>query len=627
MKNSRNIINKIVRRHSKRRGAALITSFGIMVVLSIAASSYIDSATMATRTSKRQTQEVQTTQLCEAGVQTVMNSLWEPFRDAHRFDDLEEECEHASVANPEMSVLGSIPGVGRFSAGVVSFTKPGSNSYVRRVKVRAVGWIDSDGDAALDAGEPRKIVDSTIDLELERAKVFDYVYFVNNYGWMTGFHENDLIINGDMRANGDFSFSSGMPTVNGQVIACENNKLVPAAAGTITGTPVKWGNDTYATKASGDSRMRPGYSSGVFGERSSETFEQWADLIFDSSTSVKDSKAYGSYLYDVTGMNSWTRSSEGGSPSLSLVDSQGAKELMMPDLQNLSYYTEMSDDYTDQKATFADGTANPNYGQEAYVEVWNSSTNSYQRITDDGILNGSAILVGSSSKPIKVHGPVTFTEDVVIKGYIQGQGTVYAGRNVHIIGSVIYKDPPSWSGGSASSADQSNSKKDLVALCARGSVMMGSPKGFSNPYPLKYMTPPFTKGRYDNNGNFIPAFDALAADGVDVNGNAIKKYQSRFGDDALDAIKSDVTQIDAILYTNFVGGGNIGTNGGGVDFNGAIISKDEAMVVWSLPIVMNYDNRIKERSLTNKPLIDISLPRSPSVKRMGWQDQGFGGGH
>jgi hypothetical protein len=91
-------------------------------------------------------------------------------------------------------------------------------------------------------------------------------------------------------------------------------------------------------------------------------------------------------------------------------------------------------------------------------------------------------------------------------------------------------------------------------------------------------------------------------------------------------MSESVNTIDAVLYTNFVGGGNIGTGGGGVQFNGTIISKDEAMVVFSLPMKMNYDNRIRERSSTQKPLIDIVLPRSPTLFRSTWQDRGFGTG-
>jgi hypothetical protein len=77
------------------------------------------------------------------------------------------------------------------------------------------------------------------------------------------------------------------------------------------------------------------------------------------------------------------------------------------------------------------------------------------------------------------------------------------------------------------------------------------------------------------------------------------------------------------MYTNFVGGGNIGTGGDGLTLNGTIISRDEAMVIWSLPMHENYDNRIKETSLGQTPLIDLQLPRSPTMTTNTWQDQGF----
>ena len=98
------------------------------------------------------------------------------------------------------------------------------------------------------------------------------------------------------------------------------------------------------------------------------------------------------------------------------------------------------------------------------------------------------------------------------------------------------------------------------------------------------------------------------------------KYQSVLGDSFIHSVAEGINQIDAVLYTNFVGGGDLGTSGGGVTFNGSIISKDEAMVLWSLPFNMNDDNRIKERSLTSQPLIDINLPRTPSVKQLTWQE-------
>jgi hypothetical protein len=92
------------------------------------------------------------------------------------------------------------------------------------------------------------------------------------------------------------------------------------------------------------------------------------------------------------------------------------------------------------------------------------------------------------------------------------------------------------------------------------------------------------------------------------------------------ALSEQINQYDAVLYTNFVGGGNVGTGGQGMTFNGSIISKNEAIVVWSLPMRENYDSRIHERTLTQTPLIDVQLPRSPSVTSAAWQDRGFSWG-
>ena len=290
----------------------------------------------------------------------------------------------------------------------------------------------------------------------------------------------------------------------------------------------------------------------------------------------------------------------------------------MPDLSDLSKYQTLSQGYVDNRATFGNGTANPDYGKGAYVQTWDSSQNKYVTVSTNGVVTGSAILIGTSDKPIKIHGPVTFTQDAVIKGTVQGQGTLYAGRNVHIVGSILYKNAPDFRGSNQQTIDNNNSSKDLIALCARGSVMMGSPGSFENPYPLKYMTPPFTKGRYDEQGNWIPPFNALQTDST-----GRYRYQSVYSDSTLANIASSINQLDCIIYTNFVGGGQLATGGSGMTFNGSIICKDEAMVLYSLPMRMNYDNRIMERNITKQPLIDLQLPRSPVVVQNTWQDRGF----
>ena len=87
-------------------------------------------------------------------------------------------------------------------------------------------------------------------------------------------------------------------------------------------------------------------------------------------------------------------------------------------------------------------------------------------LADKGVL----VLEGTQANPIVVNGPVVVASDVIIKGYVKGQGTIYSGRNVHIVGNIQYVNPPSWSGKRANS---DNSSKDMLGLMAKGNIVMG----------------------------------------------------------------------------------------------------------------------------------------------------------
>lgn len=607
-----------------RRGSTMLTTFGMMTLLSLGALIYVERATQTLRTARREGYEIQTTHLCEAGVQNVLLNIWKPFKTSQRFTSLDTLAANASNASPKGSVSGTVPGVGNFSAGITSSTQPVGDTYTRVVRIRAVGWIDLNSDNNLSVADPQKTVDVTVTLTLQRSQVFDYAYFVNNYGWMNGFNENQLIINGDMRANGNFDFTNGSPTVNGSVYACLNEKLSPQAPGWINTAPVKWSTSTYSSNqnsSSGDAdhqaRWRPAYDATVHGAKGTSTYENNRDYVYDSAGSLVNGRVSGAVLGDARGIRSWTRSTSGGTTTTTQLDNSSTKEIVMPDLSDISTYTALSNSYVDSRSTFGDGTTNPDAGAGAYMDVWNSSTNAYQRVTTSGVVTGSVTAVGTSDHPIKIHGPITVTQDLLIKGTVKGQGTIYTGRNVHIVGSIVYKNKPDFRGSNSSSVDGANSKQDLLGLAARGSVIMGDVTGFTQT-TLQYMTPPFTKGRYDESGNWVPPFNALETDS-----SGFLKYKSVVGDATLRSLAEGINQIDAIIYTNFVGGGNLGTSGGAVTMNGSIISRDEAMVIFSLPMQMNYDSRIRERSVSGTPLIDISLPRSPSMLRNGWKDRGF----
>jgi len=618
----------MTKRH--QRGSTMVTTLITGGLTIVTATAYLEMATQDLRTANARLREVATQNLAEAGLNASMQQLWREFKVGQRFEPFDSMLRDATPSNPTRTWNGVLGTVGNYTASVIGYQQ--IDSYTRRVTIRSIGWQDRNGNGRLDNGEPRQVMDQTFDLQLSRSGVFDYAYFVNNYGWMYGFDNEQLVVNGDMRANGDFEFRYGRPVINGAIIAAANEKLSPRAEGRIIveggTTPRQWSTSTYINNQNNNYQgqgpyMRQGYSPSTHGTIGSSAFNEWRDYLYEATGQLLSGSPFGAVLADSRG----TRRFDG-----TVLDNRPTREMVLPNLNDLNYYLNLSRTWRDPKATYRDGTANPYYNQEAFVEVWNPQRNRYERVSTNGVINGSVALIGYRDYPIRIHGPVTVTQDLVIRGYVQGQGTLYAGRNVHIVGDIIYKNPPDFRGSNFNSVLNSVEKKDVLGLAARGSIMMGNTRQFRDPYPLRYMTPPFTRGRYDENGNWIPPFNALERDET-----GRYRYQSAYGaadqsdierlstqididrNGSISADERGISRIDSILFTNFVGGGNLATDGMGLVINGTIIAKDEAMVLWSIPMWLNYDWRIRERSLDDTPLINIELPRVASVRRIAWQ--------
>ena len=617
------------RKQRRTRGSTMVTTLIMGGLATITGVAYLDIATQDLRTAAARMREASAQNLAEGGLNAITQDIWRQFKINQRFDSIHSALNGASPSSPRWVRTGVFAGIGNYTASVIGYAQP--DSYTRRITVRSVGWIDRNRNGQLDANEPRQVIDQTFDLALTRSSVFDYAYFVNNYGWMYGFSGEQLVMNGDSRTNGDFEFqygSGGPPVFNGSIIASPNEKLSPRAAGRIilpggNQAPRQWSNTEYATRQLTNPWMRQAYDSAIHGVLGSNSFNYWRDYLYNAQGQMVNGSPFGAVLADVNGTRNFSNQT---------LDSRPTSELILPDLNDLNHYINLSRNWRNPKATYSDGLPNPNYNQPAYIEVWNPQRNRYERIDTNGVINGSVALIGYKNRPIRIHGPITVTQDVVIRGYIEGQGTIYAGRNVHIVGDIVYKNPPDFRGSVLNNVLALNERKDALGLAARGSVMMGNTKRFGDPYPLRYMTPPFTKGRYDENGNWIPPFDARQTDST-----GRMRYQSAYGDAGQDEIERlsmqididqdgvisaderGISRIDAVMFTNFVGGGNLATDGLGLTVNGAIIAKDEAMVLYSLPLRFNYDWRIRERSLDDQPLINIELPRVASVMRLAWQ--------
>ncbi|MES1227724.1 MAG: hypothetical protein ABUL72_03580 [Armatimonadota bacterium] len=639
-----------MKQRTKRRknlGMTMLLAAALLALVIIGVTSYLDHATSSIRLARNSNHEARANALAESAFYDCLQGTWSKFKVAQTLTSLDTALNGASVSSPRATVLGTVTDDGSYSAGVIGIETPTGDPASRVITIRALGWVDSNENGALDSGEPVKTLDYKVQLSLKRSNVFDYAHFVNNYGWIKGFDASSMIVNGDWRVNGDWQIVDGQATVNGSVIAAINNKLDPPAVGQVMSKPVKWDQSTYASKAAGNGRMRPAYNSSSIGDFNSAAFGKYRDLLFQSEAEIVNGEPFGATLQDSNGIEAWRN--EWNISSHAILDTKPTSEIPMPDLDDFGKSSDPADAggkqfakskaWVDTLATYQDGTANPNYAgaagsaQEmngtqpnpnykgAYVDAWDTTSNSYKRVSTGGVVSNSALLVGTQDHPIRIHGPVTVDGDVALAGYVQGQGTLYSSRNVQIVGSIKYSSPPDFRGDIATS-DLRNEKKSALGLAARGSVILGDPDLIDKTL-LSHMMPPFTKNRTDDAGNVIPAFDATQVDSY-----GIAKYQSLLEQNPATAAafkaaaSGDVAQIDAFVYTNNVFAGTAGWGYKGLTINGAVVCKDEAVAAYSTPVTINYDSRIRDRG-DNNPLIDIHLPRGPVVKILGYQDRGF----
>jgi len=416
------------------------------------------------------------------------------------------------------------------------------------ININATGYDSMyEVDVAVTVDGAMRMVHGTI-MKDPPSKVFDYSYFINNWGW---FYGQGITASGDVRSNGRFDFRDN-PRVNGDIYA---------------GGEIDDGGD------------------GIRG----------------------------------TGGNA-----ENQHPN--------SETLVMPNLQDLSYYRTLAQ---------ASGGSITIDGDVVVDQVMGDDQNEPDNI----------VLVGTPSKPIILNGPVVVEGDVVIKGTVAGQGTIYAGRNVYIADDIDYKNAPSSPRPSGNNPEavnnwvRANENKDILGLAARENIILGdytstSHYGYSGNdrwYAEAWLFDmggedvgedgiPDTNDTGENDGSFDLVHEDLDGDNVfdnDYNWSNVETQApiSSFGNlpsgvtAFSDLATNRVSKIDAICYTNHAFTGRVGY---GVQVNGAIISKDEA-IIYRNNITMNYDERIHSRYRTNSNwLIDLELPLTSRVQIVRW---------
>ena len=276
-------------------------------------------------------------------------------------------------------------------------------------------------------------VAETVRFAQQRSKVFNNAYFVNNYGWFQG---TGCTANGDVRANGDMYLDSSCK-VNGKVYAARNEELG------VNGDITNYGKmDTYST-----------YKSTTYGSSNSAR-----PLYRDPNTG--GSNAGGYEAPDTNPTTAMLKARINANEELSVE---------MPYIGDLSSSASAYREWAQELHAADPNMSTIKQGGATIASVY------YDGVGPSGDASladkGALVLVGTASKPIVVNGPVIVESDVIIKGYVTGQGTIYSGRNIHIVGDVKYVNPPTWS--NKSTQNSNNSTKDMLGLMAKGNIVLG----------------------------------------------------------------------------------------------------------------------------------------------------------
>jgi hypothetical protein len=494
------------------------------------------------------------------------------------------------------------------------------------------------------------------------SKTFDFAYFANNYGWMYDNGSSVIRIYGNMGANGDLGFS-GAPIIDGFLYAALNASIT--ATGVVNGQaalrkdtlPVyRAGAGLPAAETSLLMPGNPGYTEDVNNNGVLNAGE-------DSNGDGKINSIEYPAGYD-------------GNQTLYTKQTP----LDMPYLGDLTHYKDMAVANTGAITQLRKGgnvnnpadwepVVNGVYGSDAshagLYSTYNAGTNTVTRTaipaaskleTDPAKQerNGNVALIGTDAQPIKITGPVVVTNDLVIKGKITGQGTIYTGRNLHVVGDVTYVNPPTWNLNDPSfkTRETANAGKDMVGFASKGSVILGEyfrmartgktaaagmydnsdswgttatyfKTGFQNAKVQAYQADPSDQaiGYYNPvtksfAGNYMVADGGKRYDAANLSTTIARNYyESSFSDDYIKSLTGGLrpSKIQGIFYTNHLYGGRP-TN---YTHLGTMVSRDEG-IVFTGTCHFFYDPRASSSSTGSR--VQIFLPAASGYNVWLWQE-------
>ncbi len=204
-------------RARRQRGSALFATVvvGVSLIGLVYAATRTSVAEVAE--SKQGLEEVRAEYLAEAGVERAMGFLAQAVRNTSMQNPL------IGLSNLFAGGATTVPfpaeplmdGTVRVGAYTVRLTRVAQDATSITIAIEATGYTP-DAPASLPAGQQVRswsAVNSTVRYALAPSPVFDYAYFINNWGW---FYGSTINCRGSARSNGQFDAGGYAPTLTGQ---------------------------------------------------------------------------------------------------------------------------------------------------------------------------------------------------------------------------------------------------------------------------------------------------------------------------------------------------------------------------------------------------------------------------
>jgi len=457
-----------------------------------------------------------------------------------------------------------------------------SDASKRVITFQARAWRDTNGNGAFDAGEQSRMVTARV--------AFQY---------------------------GSLSFPYGVLTQNVECVFC-HAKIVGDVVSLETMT-VRKSDEAYSTV------LGKVYTMGT--TNLDQADKRVVKTYTDKDGNLNTVENAGEQALDIT--------TNYADPDRFPVDANGNPSF--PQIENLTYYKGLASNYNGGSGSSLSG------GNIKVVPTGSSFAGGAVTVGSvSQTYAGNVILTGTPGNCIRLDGPMVVEGDLILRGCVQGTGSLYVGGNVFVPDSVTY----------------SNASNDKLALAAGGNIVIGdyrdtSSFGFSSPLnvggggfikqeewdfntQVRANNPPGQRRYYaaENGkvytsgttvitpvaGDVVVKYTPGATAGGGAQWISTTDYLNNFVDQA-----NGVTQVDALAYTaNAI----FGFNKSGdrkMTINGALVSADIGLLIPgpsflgknynpdNIGLTLVYDDRMENF---------LSVARNPTKKTLSWREGG-----